>query len=81
MAAAKTATLTFRIKPGLKEALRTAASRVHRFNADRVDFLIWDYCGRNGIAISEQGALFDKGLRLSAEAPAGKRGRKRDGDE
>ena len=77
MATAKTTTLTFRIEPGLKEALRTAAAREHRSIANMVEVLIRDYCGRNGIAIPEQGALFDEGRRLPAEAPAGKRGRKR----
>jgi hypothetical protein len=60
MATAKTTTLTFRIEPGLKEALRTAAAREHRSIANMVEVLIRDYCGRNGIAIPEQGALFDE---------------------
>lgn len=59
MAAAKTSTLTFRIEPGLKEALRTAAAREHRSIANMVEVLIRDYCGRNGIAIPEQAYLFD----------------------
>lgn len=59
MATAKTATLTFRIEPGLKEALRTAADREHRSIANMVEVLIRDYCGRNGIAIHEQGDLFN----------------------
>lgn len=59
MATAKTTTLTFRIEPNLKEALRTAADREHRSIANMVEVLIRDYCGRNGIAISEQGDLFD----------------------
>lgn len=58
MATAKTTTLTFRMEPGLKEALRTAANREHRSIANMVEVLIRDYCGRNGIAIPEQGALF-----------------------
>ncbi len=58
MATAKTTTLTFRIEPGLKEALRTAANREHRSIANMVEVLIRDYCGRNGIAIQEQRALF-----------------------
>ena len=74
MATAKTTTLTFRIEPGLKEALRAAAAREHRSIANMVEVLIRDYCRRNGIAIPEQGALFDNDLRLPAEAPAGKRG-------
>ena len=52
MATAKTTTLTFRIEPGLKEALRTAAEREHRSIANRVEVLIRDYCGRNGIGIA-----------------------------
>jgi len=53
MATTKTATLPFRIDPGLKEALRTAAQREHRSIANMVEVLIRDYCGRNGINISE----------------------------
>lgn len=53
MASTKTATLTFRIDPGLKEALRTAAQQEHRSIANMVEVLIRDYCERNGIAISE----------------------------
>ena len=59
MATTKTATLTFRIDPGVKEALRTAARQEHRSIANMVEVMIRDYCGRNGIAIPEQGALFD----------------------
>ena len=60
MATGKTTTLTFRIEPALKEALRTAADREHRSIANMVEVLIRDYCARNGIAIREQGALFDE---------------------
>lgn len=60
MAATKTTTLTFRIEPALKEALRTAAAREHRSIANMVEVLIRDYCGRNGIPILEQGDLFDE---------------------
>jgi hypothetical protein len=58
MATGKTSTLTFRIEPVLKEALRTAADREHRSIANMVEVLIRDYCGRNGITIQEQVALF-----------------------
>ena len=58
MATAKTTTLTFRIEPGLKEALRAAAAREHRSIANMVGVMIRDYCGRNGIAIPEQDDLF-----------------------
>jgi hypothetical protein len=57
MATGKTSTLTFRIEPGLKEALSTAAEREHRSIANMVGVMIRDYCGRNGVTISEQGAL------------------------
>ena len=53
----KSATLTFRIDPALKEALRIAAAREHRSIANMVEVLIRDYCGRNGITIPEQGDL------------------------
>lgn len=53
MATTKTTTLTFRIDPGLKEALRTAAVREHRSIANMVEVMIRDYCGRNGIEVSE----------------------------
>ena len=54
MATAKTTTLTFRIEPALKEALRTAAVREHRSIANMVEVLIRDYCGRNEILIPDQ---------------------------
>ncbi|MFQ5643982.1 MAG: hypothetical protein ACE5FQ_09805 [Thiogranum sp.] len=54
MATAKTTTLTFRIEPELKEALRTAAQNEHRSIANMVEVLIRDYCDRNDIAIGEQ---------------------------
>jgi hypothetical protein len=58
MPKAKSKTLTFRIEPGLKEALRAAANGEHRSIANMVEVLIRDYCGRNGITIQEQQALF-----------------------
>jgi len=60
MPSTKTATLTFRIDPALKEALRIA---------NMVEVLIRDHCGRNGIAITKPGAL------LPNEKPGGTRGR------
>lgn len=53
MATTKTTTLTFRIEPALKEALRMAAESEHRSLANMVEVLIRDYCGRNKIAIPE----------------------------
>lgn len=51
MATTKTATLTFRIDPSLKEALRAAAHQEHRSIANMVEVLIRDYCEANGIAV------------------------------
>lgn len=56
MATGKTSTLTFRIEPALKEALRTAADREHRSIANMVGVLIQDYCSRNDITIPKQRA-------------------------
>tara|TARA_R110001599_G_scaffold192503_1_gene387977 strand:+ start:98003 stop:98200 length:198 start_codon:yes stop_codon:yes gene_type:complete len=55
MATTKTATLTFRIDPGLKEALRAAAHQEHRSIANMVEVLIRDYCEQHGIAIEGPG--------------------------
>lgn len=57
MATSKTSTLTFRIEPALKDALRTAAEREHRSIANMVEVLIRDYCNKNGITIHEQQTL------------------------
>lgn len=51
MATIKTATLTFRINPGLKEALRIAADQEHRSIANMIEVLIRDYCEQRDIAI------------------------------
>lgn len=66
MATAKTMTLTFRIDPSLKEALRTAAEREHRSIANMLEVLIRDYCERNGIAIPVQTDLFDDGQKFTS---------------
>jgi len=60
MATAKTTTLTFRIEPELKEALRTAAQNEHRSIANMVEVLIRDYCARNEIVIPESQATTDE---------------------
>lgn len=57
MAGTKTATLTFRIEPGLKEALRTAAEREHRSIANMVEVMIREYCGSAGIEVTGQDAM------------------------
>lgn len=51
MSVSKTATLTFRIDPSLKEALRSAASTEHRSIANMVEVLIRNYCEQKGIEI------------------------------
>jgi len=56
MASAKTATLTFRIEPELKDAVRTAAVNEHRSIANMIAVMIRDYCGRVGVEIAEPGA-------------------------
>ena len=57
MASTKTTTLTFRIEPGLKEALRAAAEQEHRSIANMVAVLIREHCARKGIGIPVQGDL------------------------
>lgn len=76
MGTGKTSTLTFRIEPALKEALRAAAEREHRSIANMVEVLIRDWCGRNGIAIPEQGALYAEGRQPPAYEAATKKGRR-----
>ena len=61
MATAKTTTLTFRIEPELKEALRTAAHTEHRSIANMVAVLIRDYCKQNNIAIQDTQATRESG--------------------
>ena len=53
IATQKASTLTFRIEPYLKEALRTAAGREHPSIANMAAMLIRDYFGKHGIAIRE----------------------------
>ena len=60
MATGKTSTLTFRIEPALKDALRAAAEQEHRSIANMVAVMIRDYCGRSGIKIAEPGATLKK---------------------
>ena len=67
MATTKTATLTFRVVPEVKEALRKVADHEHRSIANMVEVLIRDYCGRNGIAIPVQGAPTEE-LRIQGKS-------------
>ncbi len=57
MANAKTATLTLRIDPTVKEGLRAIAEQEHRSLANMIEVMIRDYCERNGVAIPEQQAF------------------------
>ncbi len=60
MASGKTSTLTFRIEPALKDALRAAAEKEHRSIANMIEMMIRDYCGRVGIEIQQQALLLEK---------------------
>lgn len=54
MAASKTATLTLRIDPGVKEGLRHIAEREHRSLANMIEVMIRGYCADNGVTVPEQ---------------------------
>lgn len=58
MAATKTATLTLRIDPSVKEGLRVAAMREHRSIANMIEVLVREHCSREGIDLPEQRTLF-----------------------
>ena len=53
MTTTKTTTLTFRIEPGLKDAVRAAAELEHRSIANMIEIMIRDYCARAGVEITE----------------------------
>lgn len=48
MATARTATLSLRIDPSVKEALPVLAKKEHRNIANMIEMMIRDYCKRNG---------------------------------
>jgi len=58
MAKTKVSTLNLRIEPGLKEAVREAASREHRSVANMVEVLIRRHCDQSGITIPAQDDFF-----------------------
>ena len=62
MGATKVATLSLRINPALKEALRIAAAQDHRSIANLVEVMIRRHCAERGISIPEQ-----QGLALEAD--------------
>lgn len=63
MATTKSATVTFRIDPGLKQALRAAAEQEHRSIANMVEVLIRTHCEQHGIAIPKPNTTTDSGAR------------------
>lgn len=63
MATTKTATLTIRVDPGLKEALRLAAQAEHRSIANMIEVLIREHCEKNGIATEHAQDLDQRGER------------------
>ena len=69
MATTKTSTLTFRIEPGLKDAVRTAAALEHRSSANMIEIMIRDYCGKAGVPIQQPA----KPLQSSPKRKAGKK--------
>lgn len=60
MANTKSATLTLRIDPQIKEALRVVAENQHRSVANMIEVLVRDYCKQSGVVIPEQKTLFSK---------------------
>lgn len=54
MAATKSTTLTLRIDPDVKEALRTAAEQEHRSITNMVEVLIRDYCQQHNIVLDQE---------------------------
>jgi hypothetical protein len=54
MVATKSTTLTLRIDPDVKEALRTAAGQEHRSLTNMIEVLIRDYCSQHKIEIQGQ---------------------------
>ena len=53
MAASKSTTLTLRIDPDVKEALRTAAEQEHRSITNMVEVLIREYCQQHNIVLGQ----------------------------
>jgi hypothetical protein len=58
MAMLKTETITERIESVVKEGSKEMAKQERRSIANRIEVMIRDYGGRNGIAIPEQGYFF-----------------------
>jgi len=58
MKSKKTATLTLRINPDLKESLRDAAASEHRSIANMVEILIRDYCLLKGVKLGTENPTY-----------------------
>lgn len=56
MASTKTTTLTFRIDPEVKDALRTAAQQERRSLANMIDVMVLEYCRQHDIPVPPAGA-------------------------
>jgi hypothetical protein len=56
LAALKTETLTVRLAPNVKAALRGAADREHRSLANMLEVMILDWCEANALGTSQGGA-------------------------
>lgn len=63
MVSAKTATLTFRIEPGLKDGVRTDSVKLHRSIANKVSVIIRGYFGRVGVEVQAPEAQPTKAKR------------------
>jgi len=50
----KTETLSFRVEPRIKQALRTVAEKERRSLANMVEVMVLDFCERHQIAIPDQ---------------------------
>ncbi len=62
----KTITLTFRIKLGLKEALRTAVQPEHRSIASLIKVVIRQFCDKAGVQIADPSTHWAKESYMSA---------------
>jgi hypothetical protein len=54
MPSPKSTNLNLRIAPEVKDALKEAAERDHRSISNMVEYLIRQYCQKNGIEIMKQ---------------------------
>jgi hypothetical protein len=52
----KTETLSFRVEPCIKDALRIAAGHEHRSLANMVEVMVLEFCARHRIAIPDRAA-------------------------